>query len=398
MNETKWTVLIYANGNNELEPEMVQMLQDVCKTDCFGDMNLVIEIGRIDRQCVRIIRPGELIANATDNWCGVRRYRVSNHSVHLIEDLGNQNMADPMKLYEFIRWGMETFPAEHFMLVLEGHGASYIGVMTDYSQNQPYIMGTAEMCKAIQCGSTMAHKKIDILVLDMCYMNGIEVLYELGKEPVNPVQHVLTYIEEGPFKGLQFDLMLSVLQRNSALKNTEELLCVLISSMPFNLVAARIEHNKLEKIKSLYSNVAFSYLKEGKTHFKPEELLMDSNSSFPWSRYIRKINRHLENLIVCCKEEPATYPSRLINITTMELGDLLPAYYKLSFSRNNYWTSLLCGKDALKYINAYINIDFKPSVLSKEGLIILILSSNPSISWANAEKILKRLSLYKAWN
>ncbi len=416
MNEkhkAKWTVLIYANGNNELEPEIYQILQDACKPDYLGDLNLLIEIGREDRQCVRILRPAELIANTSDAWCGVRRYCISNHNAQLLENLGNQNMADPMRLCEFINWGMEKFPAEHIMLVLEGHGASFIGVMTDYSQTCPYIMGTAEMCKAIQTGSTNAHKKIDILVLDMCYMNYIEVLFELGKEPANAVQHLLTYIEEGPFKGLQFDHMLSLLQQNSSIESTEEILRLLIADMPYNLVAARIEHNKLGKIKNFFSNAAYNYLKEGKALVKPEKLLITCNSEFSWCRYTRQINKHLSSLIIDYKyyshdkkdntsqetkdQHSAAIPDRVINVVTTELGDLLPAYYKLSFSRNNYWTKLICGESALKYNNSYIRVGFEPSAITKDAMIVLILSSNPSISWGNAKKILNRLCKYKKW-
>jgi hypothetical protein len=144
-----WTILNYANGNNEYEPEMYKALNDSASAGSDESVNIVMQIGRIEREVAKIIRPFEDFKNDDEMWTGVRRYHIREHKPEFLEDLGKINMADPKSLYEFITWGIENYPAKHFMLILGGHGAAFVGTLTDYSQEAPYIMGTVEMCRAI---------------------------------------------------------------------------------------------------------------------------------------------------------------------------------------------------------------------------------------------------------
>ena len=69
----KWTVLIYANGNNEFEPEMYQLLMDLMKMPANEQINIVVLLGRAEREMVKILRPGESFSNNQEIWAGVRR-------------------------------------------------------------------------------------------------------------------------------------------------------------------------------------------------------------------------------------------------------------------------------------------------------------------------------------
>ena len=68
-----WTILIYANGNNDLEPEMWHAVSNVTKVQSNPDINVVIQIGRADEKIVKLIRKNNL-PKTNDNWNGVRRY------------------------------------------------------------------------------------------------------------------------------------------------------------------------------------------------------------------------------------------------------------------------------------------------------------------------------------
>lgn len=122
-------------------------------------------------------------------------------------------MADPHNLYKFIKWGIETYPAKHYMLILAGHGASYIAVMPELSQDMPYMLGVPQMCKVINMILKDTGIKIDILVLDMCFMNSLEIMYELGSKESNCVKNVLTYIKDGPLSGLPYDKLIYNVER-----------------------------------------------------------------------------------------------------------------------------------------------------------------------------------------
>ena len=43
----------------------------------------------------------------------------------LVGDIGEVNMGDPNTLTDFVKWGLETFPARHTALVLWDHGGGW---------------------------------------------------------------------------------------------------------------------------------------------------------------------------------------------------------------------------------------------------------------------------------
>jgi hypothetical protein len=180
--QKNWTILIYTDGNNELEPEMWKNKLNVEKIGSDDRVHVVMQIGREARGLVKKIRPFDYLPPCKENWTGVRRYSFVNGKSVLLEDLGKINMADPMCLYDFIKWGIESFPSQHYMLILGGgHGFQYVGTLMDYSQNIPYLMGIPEMCTIFDMIYEESKVNIDLLIIDTCHFNSVEVLYELGK-------------------------------------------------------------------------------------------------------------------------------------------------------------------------------------------------------------------------
>lgn len=138
---SKWVILTYLDGNSELEPEMAAAKCDMEKATLCEDVKVLLEIGLVDKETVKILRPDGKTGALNEMWNGVRRYHLCQSGCRFEENMGERNMADPNCLYEFIRWGMENYKAEHYMLILGGHSCEYIGMLNDYSQDMPYIMG-----------------------------------------------------------------------------------------------------------------------------------------------------------------------------------------------------------------------------------------------------------------
>ncbi|MEG1415095.1 MAG: clostripain-related cysteine peptidase, partial [Clostridium sp.] len=214
-----WTILIYANGNNEMEFEMHQSMLLCEKIGSNKDVNVVVQLSKANNKLVNIMRPKKSLPGKYSSWLGSRRFYVSKSDSILLENLGEVNMADPRILYDFISWGVENYPAKHYMVILGGHGISFIGNMTDLAGKTPYMMGTPEMCKVLLNASQDLNINIDFLVLDMCYMNSIEVIYELSNVENNPIKTMLTYIDEGPFEGLPYDILISTIDKCSNLED-----------------------------------------------------------------------------------------------------------------------------------------------------------------------------------
>lgn len=85
-------------------------------------------------------------------------------------------MGDPASLQNFVEWGMKKYPAEHYMLVVMGHGGAWIGA----AEQSPAAMGEA-ITKGVEAANeeTGRKDKIDLLSFNSCYMGNAEALYEM---------------------------------------------------------------------------------------------------------------------------------------------------------------------------------------------------------------------------
>jgi len=202
--EADWTILIYANGNNDLEPEMLQVMLDAEKVGSGSHVHVAIQIGRAEKSIVKLIRQNFNNNEEDDAWSGVRRYYVRRGGSDLVEDLKYVNMADPKQLYSFVKWGMLSYPAKKYMLIIGGHSYQCVGMMSDFSTDAPYIMGIPELVHVINAAANEMNNKIDLLLLDACCANSLEFIYEFGKDKRHAVQSVITYMVNGSIEGLPY--------------------------------------------------------------------------------------------------------------------------------------------------------------------------------------------------
>lgn len=392
-----WTILNYANGNNEYEPEMFKSMKDSERVEDIERINIVTQIGRIEREVARIIRPNERLEDDEEMWTGVRRYITEYQKSELLEDLGNINMADPKSLYDFITWGIESYPARRYVLILGGHGAAFVGTLTDYSQKSPYIMGTSEMCRGINMVLKDTGKKIDILILDICYMNLAEIMYEFGKGKENTVQNVITYIETGPVSGLPCDRLINFIKDNSSNEDINITIKNIVEHIGFNLVAFEINEAKLKNIKKASSEVAYSYLINRKDeNFTPYELLTQVNQEDPWYEYVINLQNELSKIVIHHKRV-TNQRGNLINIIFLQLKELLNVYYKLGFAKTNYWTYLLGNKAIDEKLSIKTKESFKPIIIKPEGLRSLVQAMNPYVNNIVLDEIMEKLTLNRGW-
>lgn len=171
-----WTVLIYAAGNNDLEYYIYQQFQLIKNSIDAENINVIIQISRAPST-------GQQYNNIVDideEWHGTRRYLIKNKIAVLVDDLGKINMSRPNTLLDFLLWGGSTFPSKHIMLILSGHGAGFVGIMKENTDKGATIMGIEGFSKVLALFQKSTKKKIDILVFDTCFMDTIEILYEIA--------------------------------------------------------------------------------------------------------------------------------------------------------------------------------------------------------------------------
>lgn len=145
-----WAVLIYSSASPDIEAAARASLAEIAPTD---SVLVGSQLG--------VKEQGAAVALRSD---GTR--------------LAGVDMSRPESLQDFIRWGMERYPAERTMVVLGGHGGGFLGAVSDVDRRK--FMQPGEMAAALKGFAP------DVLVYNSCLMAQAEIAHE-----VYPVAHYL---------------------------------------------------------------------------------------------------------------------------------------------------------------------------------------------------------------
>lgn len=204
-----WTVLIYAAGNNDLEETIYRQFQLIREVNFSDDINVVIQLGRLSQQ--ESINSDNI---SSEKWGGSRCYVIKNKEAFLLRDLGNINMADPISLLDFLIWGSSRFPSEHLMVIMSGHSLGFLGFMLDCFEKGISLMSIQGFTKALSLFHQESNKEIDILLLDTCFMNLIEVWYEIAIISEYAVKYIMLSQGNPPCEGLPWPMIINELKAN----------------------------------------------------------------------------------------------------------------------------------------------------------------------------------------
>jgi|GEM_PF-5099966 len=194
--QKKWTVMVFLNAANNLEPFGIEDLNEMEKVGSSREVNVVVELARYYPKLKAPPVNGSYFLNplaernplfyyGLDNEPGISRYYVlqDDDDVRVRSVLKAKGpKADagrPESLADFAKWAIEHYPAEHYALVIWNHGAGWSGV--SYDDNTHHGMDLPEVRTALEeiCGTLGSNRHIDVLDFDACLMATLEVGYEL---------------------------------------------------------------------------------------------------------------------------------------------------------------------------------------------------------------------------
>lgn len=404
----EWTVLIFANGNNELEPEIQKSKIDAENSGSNENVNVIMQIGRIPRHLVEIMRPEAQLPHNDEEWSGVRRYKIKNPGSILISDLGSINMADPLVLYNFIKWGFKNYPSRRKMLIIGGHGFSFVSVTTDFSQGLPYMMGISQMCQVINMAMDDLGESLDVLILDACYMNSIEIIYELGRKKKNLIKYLLTYIKDGPLEGLPYGKLISSLKLGHSMDNTIAILKDIVDKVDMDLVIIEIDRRKLRNIKGIVNSLAYTYLTyEENENISPKEIIYTNDKNCLWYSYIFKYRKFINEIIIYYKFKSLPHQNIIdiahqkFRISGNKMDYIALIYLNLSFCRNNSWVYLLTDKSLDKNMDfrlSSLRLPLEPMIMHPKTIGKIIGYMNAPFTQLQINNTMEKLFLYKNWN
>jgi hypothetical protein len=102
--------MVYLAGDNSLDAAALTDLDEMKKVGSSPDVDVIAQLDR------------------SGGGHATTRYHLKKGGAlkdDATEELGETNTGDPAVLESFLHWGMETFPAKRFLLVLWNHGAGW---------------------------------------------------------------------------------------------------------------------------------------------------------------------------------------------------------------------------------------------------------------------------------
>ena len=244
--------MVYMAANNDLSGAAAQNLADIRSVGASAGANVMVFIKQ---------------APAGNDTPTASRIRIgAAGSPDTTINLGNVDSGDPQTVLDFVEWAVSTAPADKYALILWSHGggwspndmaelykqvssgqdltkgeATYLTnhglassvftstvrkILSEPSSRKRYILvddgsqhslDTIELGNVIAAAATMIGHHLDLLGMDACLMNEIEVIYQVAAN----VATVVASEELEPDAGWRYAQILQYLAAHPAASSTD---------------------------------------------------------------------------------------------------------------------------------------------------------------------------------
>jgi hypothetical protein len=195
-----WVVLVYMNGDNNLEEDALADFAEMASVGSSEDVKILVEFDRSPNY-----------VGGYGNWADTKRFEVTRGmqptAANALSSLGEVNMGSPEALSDFVRWGRARYPQSKVALIIWDHGQGYRkrlerladSVKSRAAEAQPspelQAAGTggyrsvshdetnhdklynAEVASGLETG--LAGGRLEVLGFDACLMSMVETAYAL---------------------------------------------------------------------------------------------------------------------------------------------------------------------------------------------------------------------------
>ena len=209
-----WTVMVYMSGDQSGGSSL-----DLA---AWLDLEEMESIGSTDQ--VKVV----VQLDPYDSCSGTYRYYVTGvnkglsyplYPDDIVGNLSEQDMSDPAVLANFVNWATTNYPADHYLLILWDHGGGWRekditnrGIMWDYTPSYSYMS-----MEDLADGLDSFNKHINIIGLDACLMQMIEVAYQIESWVTDAPDYMIGSEESEWFYGWNYDDILNHLTFNPAM-------------------------------------------------------------------------------------------------------------------------------------------------------------------------------------
>jgi hypothetical protein len=185
-----WTFMVYMDADNSLEGADELDLAEMLSVGSSAHVSVIVQHDRYSGD-------------------GTWRYYVADGQLFVLDELDEQNMADPDTLSSFVDWAASEYPATKYALVLWDHGSGALGEPAPegviYDDTDLDFLSGPEMAAALA-----AAEQVDLLGFDACLMQMYEIVLETAAAGNTPA--VIVGSEDMvPEEGWPYDAVLDFL-------------------------------------------------------------------------------------------------------------------------------------------------------------------------------------------
>jgi len=200
-----WTIMYYASAGDRMEEMRVAKVLDLEKIGSSKDVNILAQIDRGEEfttekwhggkpgmsryfiEPFKTVEPGSLDAFSRYNPPTLQDLRDRHDRIDSPEaaSFGQVNASSPKVIKDYIAWGMKNYPARHYLIMFNGHGAGVTGLMYDdgpEAEKEHHIRATIpEFAGAVKDAREEAGVDKENVVVDIrsCLVGNAETAYEM---------------------------------------------------------------------------------------------------------------------------------------------------------------------------------------------------------------------------
>ena len=265
-NVPNWTVLVYINAANNLQPDSLTNIAQMASVGSDSRVNIVVQWKQASTGCSDC---------GTPSYDATRRYFIRQHSGADVAQIqagntsvldsdrladpptnsnGTSDMGDWRVLKDFVNWGAANYPATHLMVIVWNHGSGwrpttraaqrYVTRAVSQDNQTNNEIQTTE----IPQGLAGTAQPIDVLAFDASLMQMVEVAYEVR----NSARVLLGSEESPPGAGYPYDKWLTDLKSSgtSPCATSNSILNEFIAAYPSNsnITQSLIDLSKMDTV------------------------------------------------------------------------------------------------------------------------------------------------------
>lgn len=217
----KWTVLVYMNGNSNLAPDILRIVNEMeAAGGSSADVQMVAYQAR-DAKQLKDSNPMFKTQSPYGLWTpddtrgGAELYHVTGDKNSMVTSLAVPFAGDPGKsatLKDFIVWGKKAYPAQRYMLMIYGHGSGMFGTSASDAAGGGSRISIPDLADVLRYTGG-----VDVLFFYSCLMQMAEVSARL-----DGAAGVVIGSETSMLSGLPFEPMFKAV-RSAASADTEQM-------------------------------------------------------------------------------------------------------------------------------------------------------------------------------